>query len=98
MTNRFQQGAGGYTGATDTYLNRWATTTNYTKYYTLGSPRVAVRRDRSVFYLLTDRLGSTRVTTEAAGRGKILPIRVLDTPAPSPLYCSCHRVTGLDGA
>ena len=31
-------------------------------------------------------------------RGKILPIRVLDTPAPPPLYCSRRRVTGPDGA
>ena len=31
-------------------------------------------------------------------RGEILPIRVLDTPAPPPLYCSRHRVTGPDGA
>jgi len=36
------------------------------KYYYSGGQRIALRRDGSVFYLLTDQLGSTRVTTDEA--------------------------------
>jgi len=37
------------------------------KYYYSGGQRIALRRDGIVSYLLTDHLGSTRVTTDAAG-------------------------------
>ncbi len=37
------------------------------KYYTSGGQRIALRRDGVISYLLTDHLGSTRVTTDAAG-------------------------------
>jgi hypothetical protein len=37
------------------------------KDFTSGSQRIALCRDGVVFYLLTDQLGSTRVTTDANG-------------------------------
>ena len=38
-----------------------------TKYYFAGSQRIAMRKDTTLYYLLSDHLGSTSIVTDAAG-------------------------------
>ena len=38
-----------------------------TQYYTLDSQRIALRQGSTLYYLLSDHLGSTSVTLDAAG-------------------------------
>ena len=45
-----------------------------TKYYMAGASRIAMRRNGSLYYLLTDHLGSTSITTDASGN-KISELR-----------------------
>jgi len=51
------------------------------KYYSLGGTRVAMRVDGALSYLLTDHLGSTAVTTDAAG-AQVGELRYLPYGAP----------------
>jgi len=39
-----------------------------TRYYYAGSTRVAMRKNNTVYYLLSDHLGSTSLTTDENGR------------------------------
>ena len=43
------------------------TGSSVTKYYFAGSQRIAMRKDTTLYYLLSDHLGSTSIVTDAAG-------------------------------
>ena len=71
------QGNGALTGKTYTPNGH-----SVTKYYYAGAQRIAMRVDGTLYYLLTDHLGSTSVTTDANGN-KIAELRY----KPCPLHC-----------
>jgi RHS repeat-associated protein len=57
-------------GSTTTYFvgsHYEVTGTSITKYYFAGTQRIAMRKDTTLYYLLSDHLGSTSLVTDAAG-------------------------------
>jgi hypothetical protein len=67
--NRVKSTINGVTTAFIGNLTEWDVASNsMTRYYYAGSSRIAMRKNNTVYYLLSDHLGSTSLTTDQNGQ------------------------------